>query len=82
MNDLQRLQKSLDPRAVVHQRRDLPILKAYVREVETVIRGLPCAHELQEDLYIGVKGIVTEASCRPKRKPSLCIDDDDDYTLT
>jgi hypothetical protein len=79
LNELLQLQKVLEPQGAVHKHRDLPTLKARVKEAEMLIRGLPCAHELHEDLYLAVKGIVTEASETRKRrqKPVLCVDDDD-----
>ena len=75
IKDLQRLQNALDPKAVVHQHRDLLALKAHVQNTEVIIRGLPCAHELQDDLHIGVKGIVTQKTNK-RRRPTLCMDDD------
>lgn len=79
LKELLRLQKTLEPKAAVHQHRDLSTLKACVTEAVALIRGLSCAHELREDLDLAVKGIVTEAcETRKKRqKPALCMDDDD-----
>ena len=79
LKELLRLQKTLEPKAAVHIHRDLSTLKACVKQAEILIRGLSCAHELQEDLDLAVKGMVTEASeTRKKRqKPALCMDDDD-----
>jgi hypothetical protein len=75
LKELQRLQKMLEPRAPVHRDRDLQTLKARVREAQTPIRSMPCARDLQDDLRIAVKGIVTEASQKKKPKPTLCMDD-------
>jgi hypothetical protein len=71
-----RLQKALDPKAAIHKSRDLHILKTRVQEAEILIRSLPCPEDLQGDLRLAVKGIVTEASQKKKPKPALCMDDD------
>ena len=77
---MQRLQKALEPKASVHQERDLVTLKVRVQEVETLVGILPCADELQNDLRLGVKGIVKKASRKNDRKPQadLCVDDTQD----
>jgi hypothetical protein len=76
LKELLRLQKALEPKAIIHKNRDLQTLKVRVQEVEVLIRGLPYAPELQEDLRLAVKGIVTETLRKKKLKPALCMDDD------
>lgn len=63
---VERLQKLLDPKAPLHQQCDLNALKTYVQEAEGLVRGSPRAAAVQEDLHLGVKGIVTEASQKKK----------------
>jgi len=66
IKDVQRLQKALEPKASVYQERNLVILKARVQEVETLVGRIPCVHELQDNLRLGVKGIVTKAGSKTR----------------
>ena len=80
MKDVKRLQKALEPKADVHRRRDLEELKALVLEVKDLVHRLPPGNpqDLQHDLNLGVKGIVTTSRVSKKRslKPCLVIEDD------
>jgi hypothetical protein len=73
-----RLRKTLAPSANIHHIRDVEVLKKHVLEVQALVLMLPAGHrqELQEDLAVGVKGIVTARRPLKKVKPDLCIDDD------
>jgi len=79
LKEILRLQKALEPTAAIHKLRDFLALKAYVRGAEILIRGLPCAKELEDDLCLATKGIVTEPSQNKKQRPALHFDDDDVY---
>ena len=63
---VERLQKLLEPKAAIHKPSDLKALKTYVQEAESLVRGSARAIEVQEDLYLGVKGILAEASQKNK----------------
>jgi len=76
LKEVLRLQKALEPTATVHKHSDLPTLKACAQDAEVLIHGLPYLHELQEDLRLAVKGIVTISSQKKKQKPALCMGDD------
>lgn len=66
MKMVERLQKLLEPKAAIHKQCDLKALKTYVQEAESLVRGSARAIEVQEDLYLGVKGILAEASQKNK----------------
>lgn len=67
------------PTAAVHLRQDTGSLKAYITELETLVRGLPVAEKWAFDLDIAVKGIVKERPLskeKEKRRPTLVVEDD------
>jgi len=76
MKDLQHLRRELEPKAAFHRDRDLKTLKAHVRQVDSLIRRLPCIHEVRLDLDLAVKGIITEAVLKKQKQPQCCFDDD------
>jgi hypothetical protein len=79
LKEVIRLQKALEPKADVHRRRDLEGLEAHVREVEALVHRLPSGgpYDLQNDLRLGVKGIVTPKQAKKTRpKPDLVIEDE------
>lgn len=80
LKELLQLRKTLDPKAALHKHRDLQALQALAQEAEILIRGLPCVPELQDDLDLAVKGILTKGSQKKKPKPLLYVDKDiNDY---
>lgn len=78
---LNTLQEGLRPTAPVHRQRDLDRLKGLVLEAASLIHGLPCAKELEEDLSLAIKGIITMASQTKKLKAALCISDEMDECM-
>ncbi|EIN13315.1 hypothetical protein PUNSTDRAFT_139896 [Punctularia strigosozonata HHB-11173 SS5] len=77
----QRLQDALRPEAAFHLQRDSEQLKALVKEVEALAKSLPANStslvEVEDDLAIAVKGIVTPPKPPPAKpeKPDVQIDD-------
>ncbi|KAF8906189.1 hypothetical protein CPB85DRAFT_1254762 [Mucidula mucida] len=65
------LEKSLQPTADVHVRRDVLELRKVVGRANEVLSDLPfqLTPELSEELAIGVRGILTMRAYRHKRKP-------------
>jgi hypothetical protein len=76
LKDLQRLQQELEPTAALHRNRDRQALKALVQEVDSLVRGLPCADKLRLDLDLAAKGIITEATTKKPLKPQCPPEDD------
>ena|SRR6201999_4063132 len=77
LKDLKHLQRELEPKAALHRSRDLEALRARVQQVDSLIRGLPCAQELRLDLDLAVKGIVaTKITTRKRQKPRCCSEED------
>jgi hypothetical protein len=62
MKEVQRLEKILAPGASIHNECNPELLRDPVKEVETLVLGLPCATGLTEDLHLGIKGIGIDAS--------------------
>jgi len=75
---LLRLQKALDPTAMVHVRRDHEELKRYVQEAVDLLGDMPFSipQDFGTDLDIAFKGIVKEKPEKAKTKPSVQLDDD------
>lgn len=73
------LQEALGPQSVIHKDRDVAKLRAHVKSAEILIRSLPCAPGLQEDINIAVKGIIKQAPQTKKKRPELNMEDDDEY---
>lgn len=66
----------------MHRLRDIGQLKSYVRQAEVLIGRVPVdiANKVGVDIRLAIKGIVTpKAPPKPKRKPTLVVDDDGDY---
>lgn len=77
LKDLQHLQQELEPKATLHRSRDFGALKFCVQQVDSLIRGLPCAQELHLDLDLAVKGIVvTKVTPKKRQKPQYCSEED------
>ena len=62
MKEVHRLEKTLAPEAPVHNECNPELLRPPLKEVETLVLGLPCATALTEDLHLGIKGIGIDAS--------------------
>jgi len=62
IKEVQRLEKTLGPGASVHNECNPELLRAPVKQVETLVLRLPCATALTEDLHLGIKGFGIDAS--------------------
>ncbi|KAK0444957.1 uncharacterized protein EV420DRAFT_1721599 [Desarmillaria tabescens] len=77
-----KLQKDLGPSSMFHERCDDKQLRKLVEEASKLVSSLPfgTSSELSDDLYLAVKGIVTERSLpgagKKPVKPTLNIEDD------
>lgn len=58
------LQNQLCPSSAFHERRDIKQLRKLVEEANVLVSSLPfdTSSDLPDDLYLGIKGIVTECS--------------------
>lgn len=52
---LTQLQKKLEPSAEFHASRDVAMFQREGMDVVLLVRGLPCAEELEEDINIAAK---------------------------
>lgn len=80
MDKIKLLQKALIPSAQIHRKRDVEELKKLVTEVEALLHDIApnVARDLEEDMAIAVKGIVTtKRPPKTKPRPQLMIDDED-----
>lgn len=80
IDKIKSLQKALNPEAQIHRKRDIEGLKKLVTEVEALLYDIApnVARDLEEDMALAVKGIVTvKRPPKPKPKPQLTIDDED-----
>jgi len=79
MDKIKSLQKALIPSAQIHRKRDVEELKKLVTEVEGLLHDIApnVARDLEEDMALAVKGIVTaKRPPKPKPKPQLVMDDE------
>jgi hypothetical protein len=80
IDKIRSLQKALAPSAKLHQKRDVEKLKKLVTEVGALLPdiGPGVARDLEEDMALATKGIVTAKRLpKPKPKPQLRMDDED-----
>ena len=78
LKECNRLQKALQPSALIHVRQNSHELRIFVKDAEAFLRTCPCVDEYEEDLQLAVKGILTLPSQKKKPKPKLNVDDLDD----
>ena len=79
MDKIKSLQKALMPSAQIHRKRDVEELKKLVTEVEALLHDIThnVARDLEEDMALAVKGIVTaKQPPKPKLRPQLVMDDE------
>jgi len=73
------LQKAVDPQSQLHRKRDAEELKKVVLQVQEMLRRVApdVAKNVEEDMQMAIKGIVTKKAPKSKQKPLLNIDDGD-----
>lgn len=73
-----RLQKILTPPSEFHRKQNTEELRQHIVAVEQLISNLPggVALQLDQDLKIAVKGIVSKKRVENKPKPELFVEDD------
>jgi hypothetical protein len=71
------LQKAVNPGSELHRRRDTEELKKVVLQVQEMLRRVApaVAKDVEQDMQMAVKGIVTEKAPERKQKPVLNNDD-------